>query len=336
VTGSHNTRMIRCRLASLSAIAIFIGAARAQEIRDPTGIASLPNFERHGIEKIAKLTAQDHSMILFTIADETIGFAKDGAVGRIGRDWIGHCNRWTHPALSHGGRLVAYVSDGESEGRALDNCRIAIHNPATGIGRTLMEIGDDPGEISWSWDDTRIVYFDRQRGLSEVSVANSVTQRLTYGLSGSSWVWYPMQWLHNDLDLVVERSERIPAGPPGTFREQSKLFQEGTNGEHLVDLGSEPVVSPLSDRIAYYAHGAIATINADGTGRKVLARAPRSALFFHEELFGNLVWSPDGQRLFFGTIVSEDRSDKVYLLDVKSGRSQQFLSHTSIRIRGWR
>src|ERR1700733_6337475 len=115
VTGSHNTRMIRCTIAGVSVIAIFIGAARAQEIRDPVGIASLPNFERHGIEKIAQLTAQDRSMILFTIADETIGFAKDGAVGRIGRDWIGRCNRWTHPALSHDGRLVAYVSDGESE-----------------------------------------------------------------------------------------------------------------------------------------------------------------------------------------------------------------------------
>ena len=49
---------------------------------DPTGIASLPDYERRGIEKLAELTAKDHSTILFTIADETIGFAKDGAVGR--------------------------------------------------------------------------------------------------------------------------------------------------------------------------------------------------------------------------------------------------------------
>jgi len=70
---------------------------------DPTGIASLPDYERRGIEKLAELTAKDHSTILFTIADETIGFGKDGAVGRIGRDSVGHCNRWTHPALSHDG-----------------------------------------------------------------------------------------------------------------------------------------------------------------------------------------------------------------------------------------
>jgi len=59
-------------------------------------------------------------------------------------------------------------------------------------------------------------------------------------------------------------------------------------------------------------------------------------LFFKDELFWNIVWSPDGKRLFFGTIVSEDRRDDLYLLDVKSSRREQFLSHTSITIRGWR
>jgi hypothetical protein len=39
--------------------------------------------------------------------------------------------------------------------------------------------------------------------------------------------------------------------------------------------------------------------------------------------------------LFFGTIVSENRRDKLYLLDVKSGRRERFLSETSIGIRGW-
>jgi hypothetical protein len=53
-------------------------------------------------------------------------------------------------------------------------------------------------------------------------------------------------------------------------------------------------------------------------------------------LFGNIVWSPDGNRLFFGTIVSENRRDNLYLLDVKSGHREQFQSHTSITIRGWR
>ncbi len=306
---------------------------------DPTGIASLPNFERRGIEKLAELTAKDHSTILFTIVDETIGFAKDGAVGRVARDWVGHCNRWTHPTLSHDGRWVAYVSDGESEGRALHNCRIAIHDLATGVGRTLIEMSDDPGEISWSWDDTKISYWDPAVGLSEVSLTNARSRRLSYIIDRplEFWVWYPMEWLHNNTDLVVEFNARVPTGKlGGEYRQQGNLLLVSRGGADLIDLGSDPAVSPLSDRIAYYTREGIVTINADGAGRTVLARAPRSALFFREDLWGKIVWSPDATQMFFGTVVSDDRSDKLYLLDVQSGRTRQFLSHTSIRIRGWR
>lgn len=102
----------------------------------------------------------------------------------------------------------------------------------------------------------------------------------------------------------------------------------------MVDVGSRPSVSPISDRIAYYGRDGVVAVNADETGRSVLARAP-GALFLKEDLFGNIVWSPDGNRLFFGTIVSENRNDNLYLLDVKSGRRERFLSHTSITIRGW-
>lgn len=94
-------------------------------------------------------------------------------------------------------------------------------------------------------------------------------------------------------------------------------------------------VSPISDRIAYYAPEGIIAINADATGKTVLAKVPRAVLFSKDELFWKIVWSPDGNRLFFGTIVSENRRDNLYLLEVKSGRRERFLSHTSITIRGW-
>jgi len=145
-------------MAKTSILVLVFCRVSLQAADNPPGIASLPDFERRGTERSAQLSAKDHSTILFTINDQTIGFAKDGAVGRIGHDWIGHCNRWTHPSLSHDGRRVAYVSDGESEGTPLHNCRVVIHDLATGADRTLIETSDDPGEISWSWDNTRIVY----------------------------------------------------------------------------------------------------------------------------------------------------------------------------------
>jgi hypothetical protein len=150
------------------------------------------------------------------------------------------------------------------------------------------------------------------------------------------WVWYPMQWLHNGKDLVVELNTEIPTKEPGTYNQQSNLLLARGEDARMIDVGSQPAVSPLSDRIAYYAPEGVVAINPDKTGKAVLADPPRYMLFFKEELFGKIVWSPDGNRLFFGTIVSENRRDNLYLLELKSGRREPFLSHTSITIRGWR
>ena len=153
-------------------------------------------------------------------------------------------------------------------------------------------------------------------------------QEFTFG------VWYPMQWLHNNEDLVVELSTEIPTKEPGTYKQQSNLLLVSGGGARVIDIGSQPAVSPKSDRIAYYAPEGILTTNVDATGKTVLTKAP-GAVFFKDELFWKIAWSPDGNRLFFGTIVSENRRDNLYLLDVKSGHREQFLSHTSITIRSW-
>lgn len=300
---------------------------------------SPPDFEKPGIDKIAQLSAKEHSTILFTVADDLIGYGKDGRV-----EWIrsNHNPRnfacgWPHPALSHDGLRVAFVSDGDKPG----DCRITIYDVSTGTQRGLIETTHDPGEISWSWDDAEIALFDH--GISAVSVSDGVKRVLlafpmkkiddrefTYG------VWDPIEWLHNDKDLVVQLDTEIPTKEPGTYDRQSNLVFIGDGNARVTDIGSQPVVSPISNRIAYYAPDGVVAINPDSTGKVILAKAPRTTLFFKEELFGRIVWSPDGNQLFFGTIVSENRRDNLYLLDVKSGRSERFLSHTSITIRGWR
>jgi hypothetical protein len=148
------------------------------------------------------------------------------------------------------------------------------------------------------------------------------------------WVWDPIQWLHSGRDLAVELDTQIPTKQRGTYQQQSNLLLVKDGSARVVDIGRGPAVSPISDRIAYYGRDGVVAVNADETEKSVLAKAP-ATLFSKEDLSGNIVWSPDGNRLFFGTIVSENRSDKLYLLDVKSGRREQFLSHTSITIRGW-
>jgi Tol biopolymer transport system component len=317
------------------AILLLASAARGND----SGTQSPLELERPGIDKIARLTATEHSTMLFAIADHLIGYAKDGHI-----EWI-NANRdaqrvtcgWPHPALSHDGLRVAFVSDSDKPG----HCRIAIHDTPTGVQRELVETTDDPGEISWSWDDTEIAFFDH--GISAVSVRGGVKRvLLPYPMKKigdhefTFWVWYPMQWLHNGRDLVVELNTEVPTREPGTYTQQSNLLFVSGGGARVIDVGSEAAVSPASDRIAYYTSEGIVAANADGSGKTILARAPSSMLFFKDELFWKIVWSPDGNRLFFETAVSENRRDNLYLLNVKSGRREQFLSHTSITIRGWR
>jgi hypothetical protein len=155
--------------------------------------------------------------------------------------------------------------------------------------------------------------------------------------------WYPIQWLHNGKDLVIELSKEVPIGTSGTaFTDQSSLFVASGGHIRRIATGREPAVSPLSGRIVYYAsglfvdgNGRVAAINADGTDQAVLAGAPRGLLVFPHHFLGSIVWSPDGTRLFFGELASENLTDRLQLLDLKAGRYARFLSSTSITIRGW-
>jgi dipeptidyl aminopeptidase/acylaminoacyl peptidase len=327
------TTMSKALQQLLVAILLLTPTARADEAQTKT----MPGIEP-GIDKIAQLTAKEHSTILFTVADDIIGYARDGHVG-----WVDskHNSRrvacsWPHPTLSHDGLRVAFVSDGDTT----KDCRIVIHDIPTGAEQQLIEIAGDPGEISWSWDDTKIAFFDR--GISAVSIRDGVKRVLlpvplmkVGGQEFTFSIWDPIQWLHNDKDLVVELNTEVPTKEPGTYNQRSDILLVSGEEARVMDTGSEPGVSPRSDRLAYCAQGGLVAINADNTGKTILAKAPRT-LFFKDEFFGKVTWSPDASRLFFGTIVSENRRDNLYLVDVKSGHREQFLSHTSITIRDWR
>jgi dipeptidyl aminopeptidase/acylaminoacyl peptidase len=318
-------------------IAIFLLPPTIQS--DEAETKALLEHEKPGIEKIAQLSAKEHSTILLALADLLIGYARDGHVQWInsGRNYRHVTCGWPHPALSHDGLRVAFVSDSANHG----HCQIVIHDIRTGAQRELIETTADPGEISWSWDDTEIAFFDH--GISAVSVLDGARRVLlpfplkkigTYEFT--YWVWNPVQWLHNDKDLVVELKTEIPTKEAGTFTEQSNLLIVSGGDARVIDIGSQPAVSPISDRIAYYASEGVVAINADATGKTVLGKPPHGLLFGKDDLFWKIVWSPDGNRLVFGTIVSENRRDNLYMLDVKSGRRESFISHTSITIRGWR
>ena len=137
---------------------------------------SLLSSEGTAIAKIEHFTANEHSAILFTVAEQLIGYARDGHV-----KWINSNHNpgtrhidcgWPHAVLSHDGLAVAFVADADQP----NQCEILIHNMSTGADRKLVHTARDPGEISWSWDDSELAFFDR--GISAVSVRDGTRREL--------------------------------------------------------------------------------------------------------------------------------------------------------------
>ena len=58
--------------------------------------------------------------------------------------------------------------------------------------------------------------------------------------------------------------------------------------------------------------------------------------FFREWVGPNMMWSRDGDRLLFGTVIDEESHGNYYLVEMKSGRRQRVLANTSIDIMDWR
>lgn len=309
-------------LDAIAVIAFLALAARGEAAQ------SYPELEgnKSGIDKIVQLTAKEHSTIVFTVSDTLIGYARDGRL-----EWINEhspsspqCG-WSHPTLSHDGWRIAFVEASETRGL----CRIVVFDASKRTRHELIETRSDPGEISWSWDDSEVVFYDG--GISAISVNSMATRRLwsfppqLAGRPLEFWVWYPMQLLRHGDDLIIE-----------AVSGQSHLISIIGGEARVLALGSRPAVSPALDRIAYQAADGIVAINPDGTARTVLTKAPRALGLFKEDFVGKMTWSSDGRRLFFGTMVSENRHDNVYLLNVQTRRRELFQSDTSIVIRGWR
>ena len=301
--------------------------------------AQSKQLEQPAVDKIVQLTAQDHSTILFTLGGYRIGYSRSGRVQWIvpnDKPGLRECS-WPHPALSHDGLRVAFVTASDDT----KHCVIRIHDMETGKEDGLLVTNGDPGEISWSWHDQDIVFFDH--GFAAVSVQAGIRQapmpsplERPSGKNYEHSVWDSMQWLHNDKDLVVTLDTEIPTKEAGTYIQGSDVLLIAQAETRVLDMGSGAAVSPSSDRIVYFGTKGVMSISPAAAEPTVLAKAPSSPLFSKEELFGTPVWSPDGNQLFIGTIVSENGRDKIYLLDVASGRYSRFLSHTSIAIRAWR
>jgi hypothetical protein len=292
--------------------------------------STLPESANPRIAKIAEFTAREHSTILFTLGGTLLGYAKDGSVKFIHSPQNIKC-QYPRSALSHDGLHIAFVSESDAN----EGCRIVVYDLSTGARRTLVEIPDDPGEMVWSWDDSDIAFL--KHGISSVSVKDGSKKTLAIPIGDLEGkllfitVGNTIQGLHKGEAFVAELNVGIPEKRPGVYKPQYEVFVVRDGDVHSLGFGHSPAVSPISNQIAYYSREGIVAINSDGTGRVVLSRQPLIGGFPNR----GIVWSPDGSRLLCGALESENGNDSVYMVDVKSGHRERFLSHTSIMIKGW-
>lgn len=305
------------------------------------------SIDRSNIERIAQLTATRGGTILFVI-NRAVGYASAGKVRRLELPKSNsHCRYWG-AALSHDGHLLAFLS-----GERTEHCTLSIYDTRTNKIRPLLDLPPAPAALSWSWDDTEIAFSDprtntpsiRSVSVRDGSVRTIVTSsqlaidKAPTGIQLRFDADAPMAWSHTGNELVVGFRREIPTAQPSTYSSYPV--------EYTIDLGRGAVraaigdgygarVSPVADRIAWYRDKKIAVANLDGTDREVLTSAPRWMLFLPGDFKGPLVWSPDGEQLVFGTFESETCKDDIYILQVKTKRSQRFLHRTCIVILDWR
>lgn len=338
-SGRTSGTLIFCvALATVVAVAQKAAGSGADEADE------LWRFEGPNIAKVAQFTAKQQATVLFTV-DGLVGYATAGTARRLDLPRGGSGCANLNPALSHDGRLVAFITGGEA-----GNCRIAIFEIASGKVRPLIDLKSDPGQLPWSWDDSEIAFF--HCSLSDPSVqAVSIrdgsvrtiapfNQLAAHGLPFGYLVRFdasaPVQWMHSGSGLLVGIIGDVPTRQPNACDVEFSIELAKNGVLTKFSDGYDAVVSPIADRIAWYAGSKIVVANVDGTDRRVLSGSPRWMGIMPEDLGGSLTWSPDGKQLFFGVVVSENCSDDVYLLQVDNGRYKRFLHHSCIAILDWR
>jgi Tol biopolymer transport system component len=138
-------------------------------------------------------------------------------------------------------------------------------------------------------------------------------QRLTQDSDSSYPVWSPSGgWL-----LFVKR---------GLF-----WVMRGDGSDQRLVPGGDAAWSPVIDRLAYSGNGAVFVENADGSGRREVAR-------LEGDLWG-LQWSPDGRRLAYGEeLRAPVRWGRLWVVEVNTGRAPtQLYASTSdgVLAAGW-
>jgi hypothetical protein len=330
------------RLRTTSLLAVLIGAGTV--IVYSSSLEHRRRYEEADIAKLAALTRVDHSTIFFHGSTKS-GYVRDGqfhplvvldrkesrAVPCRGR------------AISRDGSRIAYVIPSDDQAR----CRILLRDVETDTDRQLVEVVESWRPLSWSWDDTEIAY-QRHGGIFAVSTRNGRERRvarLPLQINGrqpsGSWRVESIDWFHRRSELLADVVICVPTGEPGECQETGHVLMLGPDDSRILALGRGAAISPTRDQIAFLTASNAQMMDADTSSQRRITSVPFYILsippFIREETFwSTVVWSPQGDRFWFSTVLDEEFNSNYYLVDLGDGRRRRVLKNTSIDISAWR
>ncbi len=298
-------------------------------------------YEAADIAKLAAMTRADHSTMFFRGFTGS-GYVRDGLMQRVDlkvakRNPLVGCGG---EAVSRDGTRVAYViPTGDAKG-----CEIIVRDLRSGEDETLLSVGESLRTLAWSWGDTEIAHQVRG-GLMAVSATNRsqrLLARLPLHIDGKpapgSYSLGAVNWLHQRPELVVDASICLPTNTAGTCRHENHTLLMGLDDSRVLAMGASASVSPTQDVVAFAAPSHVELVGADGSHRRRVTTIP--ALFglpFLRELVGpTTIWSPEGDRVVFGTILDEESNTDYYLVDIRTGKRRRLLKNTSLDLVAWR
>jgi hypothetical protein len=330
------------RLRATSLVAALIGAGAV--IVYSSSPEHRHRYEEADIEKLARITRADHSTIFFH------GYTKSGYV-RNGQFHplmaldvtASRAVRCQGRAHSRDGSRVAYVVPTEDQAR----CRIVVRDVETDTDRPLAEVAESWRPLSWSWDDSEIAY-QRRDGIFAVSTRDGRERRVAHlplevnGRQPSgTWRVESIDWFHGRAEILADVAICVPTKELGECEDTRHMLMLGPDDSRILALGRGGAISPMRDQIGFLTSSNAQTLDVDTSATRRITSVPFVTVsippFVREETgWSKVVWSPQGDRFWFSTVLDEEFNSSYYLVDLKDGKRRRVLKNTSIDITAWR
>jgi hypothetical protein len=314
-----------------------------QAIESPTGpLVDRTRHEASDIAKLAALTRIDHSTIFFRW--ENTGYIRDGVFHPIVfNDPVrkpleqGKCRG---RAVSRDGSRIAYVVPTADDAR----CTVLVRDLRTDADSRLVDVEESWGPLAWSWDDNEIAY-QRRGGIFAVSTKDGHERTLAHlptKVAGEETAEiHSIDWFHKYSGLLANVVVCLPTGTGGKWKTcnlTDYVLTLGPDASRVVAVGGGATVSPQRDEIAFVTSTNAEVIGVDQRYADRITTIPFTLWWlpiFREDPI-HVVWSPEGDRFWFSTILDEESHHSFYLVDVKTRARQRLLTHTSIYATDWR